>query len=45
VEGKVTLCHKGRRTLSIDAESVQDHLDHGDTLGACPFPDAARRRR
>ncbi len=32
---KVTLCHKGN-TISVDSSSVQDHLDHGDTLGSCP---------
>jgi hypothetical protein len=34
-EPKVTLCHKGN-TISVDASSVQSHLDHGDTLGSCP---------
>ena len=34
-EPKVTLCHKGT-TITVDASSVQAHLDHGDSLGACP---------
>lgn len=34
--GKVEVCHKGRRTLSIGADSVAYHLGHGDTLGPCP---------
>ncbi|MHC4066586.1 MAG: PKD domain-containing protein [Planctomycetota bacterium] len=38
-DGKVTICHKGKNTLSIDAISVPDHLGHGDTLGACPDDD------
>jgi cysteine-rich repeat protein len=38
---KVTICHippgnpDKARTLNIDAESVPDHLDHGDYLGPC----------
>ena len=36
---KVQICHvdgKGRgRTLCIDADSVPDHLAHGDSLGSC----------
>ncbi len=36
VDGKVTICHKGKRTLRIGSESVSDHLGHGDTVGACP---------
>ncbi|MBE2224473.1 MAG: FecR domain-containing protein [Anaerolineae bacterium] len=34
-EAKVTLCHKGS-TITVDASSVQAHLDHGDSLGSCP---------
>ena len=34
-EPKVTLCHNGN-TISVDQSSVQAHLDHGDSLGACP---------
>jgi len=30
------ICHKGKRTLSVDAGQVQMHLNHGDTLGFCP---------
>jgi hypothetical protein len=33
---KVTLCHKGKNTLSVDANAVPAHLAHGDTLGPCP---------
>jgi len=32
---KVTICHKGKNTLSISQASLQDHLNHGDTQGAC----------
>jgi hypothetical protein len=31
---KVTVCHKGK-SLTVSASSLQDHLDHGDTEGAC----------
>jgi hypothetical protein len=33
---KVTLCHKGRKTLSVGAGARDAHLGHGDSLGACP---------
>lgn len=33
---KVTLCHRGMKTLSIGAGGVPAHLKHGDTLGPCP---------
>ncbi len=32
---KVLLCHKGKKTMEVPSSSVQKHLDHGDTLGAC----------
>jgi hypothetical protein len=38
--GKVTLCHspnsKNPHTITVDQAAVQTHLNHGDTLGACP---------
>ncbi len=33
--GEGTVCHKGKQTLSIGAEAVAAHLNHGDTLGPC----------
>jgi hypothetical protein len=33
---KVTICHKGKKTISVGASAVPAHLAHGDTLGACP---------
>ena len=35
---KVTICHKGQATLSVDANALfSPHLfRHGDTLGPCP---------
>lgn len=39
-EEKVTICHKagstGAKTLTVGASAVEEHLAHGDTLGACP---------
>ncbi len=32
---KAEVCHKGKNTLSISSEDVDDHLAHGDELGAC----------
>jgi hypothetical protein len=38
----VTLCHRtpGKvsivQTIRVDAKAVPIHLNHGDTLGACP---------
>jgi hypothetical protein len=33
--GKVTLCHKGRVTISVGAPAKPAHLRHGDSDGAC----------
>jgi hypothetical protein len=40
VDDKVTVCHvRGKsgktKSITIDADSVADHLAHGDSLGAC----------
>ncbi len=32
---KVTLCHKGRKTLTVSVNALPAHLAHGDTIGAC----------
>jgi hypothetical protein len=34
-DGRVTLCHKGKKTITVGASAVESHLDHGDALGAC----------
>lgn len=34
-EHKVTVCHKGKKTIEIDSESLEDHMGHGDTHGSC----------
>jgi hypothetical protein len=33
---KATVCHKGRRTLTVSGSAVPAHLAHGDTEGPCP---------
>ena len=33
---KVSLCHKGKKTITVGAPAVKAHLRHGDTLGRCP---------
>ncbi len=35
-DDKVTICHKGRQTITVAAQAVDAHLGHGDTLGPCP---------
>ena len=41
---KVEICHKGKKTLSINPDSVDDHInDHGDTLGPCETEDKQKK--
>ena len=35
---KVTICHKGKNTITISANAVSAHLNHGDTTGKCTDP-------
>jgi hypothetical protein len=42
---KVTLCHKGKNTITVGAPAKEAHLRHGDTVGPCPLgaePEAAK---
>lgn len=32
---KVTICHKGKKTISISKSAWPAHQRHGDTLGSC----------
>jgi hypothetical protein len=32
---KVTICHKGRKTIRVGAPALKAHLGHGDQPGAC----------
>ncbi|MGH7288236.1 MAG: hypothetical protein ACREI8_09500, partial [Myxococcota bacterium] len=42
-EGQVTLCHKGKKTITVNENAAEAHLDHGDTLGACDDNDEERQ--
>lgn len=33
---RVTICHRGQRTLVVPAAAVAAHLAHGDFFGPCP---------
>jgi len=33
---EVTLCHKGKKTITVSENAVPAHLRHGDTVGPCP---------
>ncbi len=33
---KVTLCHKGKNTITVGAPAEAAHLRHGDIKGPCP---------
>jgi hypothetical protein len=30
-----TVCHKGKKTMTLPADAVAAHLDHGDRRGPC----------
>ena len=32
---KTTVCHKGKKSISIGNAAVPAHLRHGDTVGSC----------
>ena len=32
---KVTICHKGKNTITVGKAAVPAHLRHGDTVGPC----------
>lgn len=34
-QGKVTLCHKGKKTITVAEPAVDAHLGHGDEIGEC----------
>jgi len=41
---KVEVCHKNKKTLSINPDSVDDHInDHGDILGPCENGDKQKK--
>ena len=32
---KVLICHKGKKTISVDYHAIPAHIAHGDCLGSC----------
>ena len=32
---KITICHKGKNTLTVAEPAVAAHIAHGDAMGAC----------
>ncbi len=34
-DNKVTICHKGRNTITVAEPALRAHLAHGDTMGPC----------
>jgi len=34
-KSKVTLCHKGKKTITVGRPAAKAHLRHGDKLGRC----------
>lgn len=33
--GDVTLCHKGKKTMTLPRDAAGAHMDHGDRMGPC----------
>ena len=31
----VTICHKGKKTMTLPAEAARGHMNHGDYYGHC----------
>jgi len=42
---KVEVCHKNKKTLSINSDSVEDHINHGDKLGPCDAEDKVKKSK
>ena len=41
---KVTICHKGKKTISISKSAWPAHERHGDTLGTCAAAKAKKAK-
>lgn len=41
--GKVTICHKGKNTISVAVRSWPAHAAHGDTQGTCAAAAKAKK--
>jgi hypothetical protein len=31
----IVICHKGYETITVPSYQLQEHIDHGDSLGQC----------
>ena len=34
-QGHETICHKGKKTMSLPSSAISAHLNHGDRRGSC----------
>ena len=41
---KVTICHKGKHTITVGKAAVPAHLRHGDTMGTCAAAKAKAKK-
>jgi hypothetical protein len=42
---KVTICHKGKKTIRISKKALPAHLRHGDTVGSCASAAAKKAKK
>ena len=42
---KVTICHKGKNTITVGKAAVPAHLRHGDATGPCANPKKAGKAK
>ena len=42
---KVTVCHKGKKTITISRAALPAHLKHGDTVGTCAQAAKAKKAK
>lgn len=42
---KITICHKGKNTITVGKAAVPAHLRHGDTVGPCANGNAKKAEK
>ncbi len=42
---KVTICHKGKKTITVSKKALPAHLRHGDTIGTCARGKKAKKAK
>ena len=42
---KVTICHKGKKTIRISKKALPAHQRHGDTVGSCASAAAKKAKK